>query len=173
MQMVSAQVHSRPLAFPYEEFPLMIHRLVGLACVSFATLFSGCSSTSYSSKANIVAPKTIKSPPSIPPEIVPYVPRFVELLQSKGFSVGRTEDPRALELLFEFNANPFNMRVSAGLWREGLPILTASATNSGFGTVIARGGAVGALADSALVNFQIELDSLAARTQIVPDAPRQ
>jgi len=134
-------------------------------------LFSliGCSTTGYSTKTSIVVPKTIRSPASIPPELIPYVPRFVELLQTKGFYVGRTEDPRALDLVFEFNGNPFNLRVSAGLWREGIPILSASATNSGWGTALARGSAVNSLADSAVATFEAELQNLVTHTQIVPD----
>lgn len=75
-----------------------------------------------------------------------------------------------MDLVFEFNGNPFNLRVSAGLWREGVPILTASSTNSGWGTALARGSAVNSLADSAVSTFQSELTSLMARTEIVPDA---
>lgn len=130
----------------------------------------GCSSTGYSTKTNLVAPKIIRSPANIPPELVPYVPRFVEILQQNGFSVGRTQDPRALDLVLEFNGNPFNLRVSAGLWREGIPILSASATNSGWGTALARGSAVNSLADSAVSTFESELRNLMARIQIVPDA---
>ncbi len=129
----------------------------------------GCSSTGYSTKSNLVSPRTIRSPASIPPEIIPYVPRFVELLQAKGFVVGKTDDPHALELIFEFNGNPFNLRVSAGLWREGIPILSASATNAGWGTALARGSAVGALVDSTAAIFETELNNLVARTRIVPD----
>jgi hypothetical protein len=138
----------------------------------FAALVGGCSTTGYSTKASLVAPKTIKAPASIPPEVVAYVPRFVELLHAKGFAVGRTEDPRALELVIEFNGNPFNLRISAGLWKDGIPVLSASATNSGWGTALARGSAVSALADSAAATFKSELDSLATRVQIVADATR-
>ena len=69
----------------------------------------------------------------------------------------------------EFNGNPFNLRVSASLWREGIPILTASATNSGWGTALARGSAVESLADSAVSTFQSELTGLMSHTEIVPD----
>ena len=132
----------------------------------------GCSSTGYSTKTSLVVPKTIRSPANIPPELVPYVPRFVAILQEYGFTVGRTEDPRALDLVFEFNGNPFDLRVSAGLWHEGIPILSASATNSGWGTALARGSAVNSLADSTVAAFAIELRSLISHTQIVPNAQR-
>jgi len=138
----------------------------------FLLVFAGCSSTGHSTKTNLVAPRTIRAPASIPPEIVPYVPRFVELLQAKGFAVGKTDDPRALDLVFEFNSNPFNLRVSAGLWRQGIPVLSASATNSGWGTALARGSAVKSLADSAADTFENELQKLITRTQIVEDTQR-
>jgi len=130
----------------------------------------GCSSTGYSIKTSLVVPKTIRSPANISPELVPYVPRFIAILQQNGFAVGRTQDPRALDLVLEFNGNPFNLRVSASLWREGIPILSASATNPGWGTALARGSAVNSLADSAVSTFESELRNLMARTQIVPDA---
>ena len=96
---------------------------------------------------------------------------YVEALQAKGFTVGKTEDPRALELVFEFNGNPFNLRVSAGLWRQGIPVLTGSATNSGWGTALARGAAVNSLADKSVAQFKTELDMFASRVQIVADSP--
>lgn len=130
----------------------------------------GCSSTGYSTKASLVVPKTIRSPANIPPKLAPYVPRFVAVLQQNGFVVGRTKDPRALDLVFEFNGNPFNLRVSVSLWREGVPILSASATNSGWGTALARGSAVSSLVDSAASTFESEFRSLMVHTRIVPDA---
>lgn len=130
----------------------------------------GCSSTGFSTKTSLVVPKTIRSPANIPPELVPYVPRFVAILQQNGFAVGRTQDPRALDFVLEFNGNPFNLRVSAGLWREGIPILSASAANSGWGVALARGSAVNSRADSAVSTFESELRNLMAYIQIVPDA---
>ena len=95
---------------------------------------TACSSTGYSTKTNLVVPKTIRVATNIPPGFVAYVPRFVESLQARGFSVGNTNDPRALELRFEHSDSVMNLSVSAGLWNQGIPVLTASATNSGWGT---------------------------------------
>ena len=138
----------------------------------FLFLFSligivSCSSTGYVTKSNLVVPKTIKSPDNIPPAIVPYVPKFVDLLQEEGFSVGKTDDPRALNLVFEYNPNPFNLTVSVGLWRQGIPVLSASATNSGWGTVIAHGSAVNSLAESAAEEFEKKLKQFITHTKIV------
>ena len=132
--------------------------------------FTGCSSTGYSTQTDLVVPVTIRSPQNIPAELVQYLPRFVDMLQKRGFAVGETEDPRALDLMFEFNGNPFNLRVSASLWREGVPILTAGATNSGWGTALARGSAVSSRVDSVVSTFEVELASLMTHTSIVPDA---
>lgn len=141
------------------------------AALSVAVFVAGCSSTGYATKESLVVPRTIRAPTSIPAEVVPYVPRYVEALQAKGFVVGKTGDPRALDLVFEFNGNPFNLRVSAGLWRQGIPVLTGSATNSGWGTAMARGSAVNSLAEKSVAQFKTELDSLASRAKIVADEP--
>jgi hypothetical protein len=148
---------------------MLSNRLCFVALLVLFFGLMGCSSTGYSTKTSLVAPKTIRSPVNIPPELAPYAPRFVAMLEENGFTVGRTEDRRALELMFDFNGNPFNLRVSVGLWREGVPILSASATNSGWGTALARGPAVSSLADSSAAKFEIELKNLISRTQIVPD----
>lgn len=132
---------------------------------------TGCSSAGYSTKSSLVVPRTIRTPANIPSEVVPYVPRYIEALQAKGFAVGKTTDPRALDLVFEFNGNPFNLRVSAGLWNQGIPVLTGSATNPGWGSAIARGTAVNSLADKSVKQFSTELESFASRVTIVPDAP--
>lgn len=148
----------------------MFRKLIALAFAGLILTTNGCSSTGYSTRESLAVPRTIRAPASIPPEIVSYVPRYVEALQAKGFSVGKTSDPRALDLVFEFNGNPFNLRVAAGLWRQGVPVLTASASNSGWGTAIARGTAVNSLSEKSFEQFRIELDAFASRVQIVPDA---
>lgn len=144
--------------------------LISTAAVFLIALVCGCTTTSYSTKSKVVAPVTIKSPKSIPPEIAPYVPMFVEVLESSGFKVGKTTDPSALELRFEFNGNPFNIRVAAGLWREGIPVLTASSTNPGWGTALARGAAVNGRAESAVSAFESEIKKMKNNFVIVTDA---
>lgn len=142
-----------------------------LACGLAFGLVS-CSSTGYATKSDLTAPRTIRAPTHIPPGLVAYVPRFVESLEARGFAVGRTTDPNALELRFEHNDSVMNLSVSAGLWRQGVPILTASATNSGWGTALARGRALNSLADTALKQFDTELTELGSRIKVVPDASR-
>ena len=130
---------------------------------------NGCSSTGYSTRANLVLPKTIRSPANIPPALIPHAARFVAILEQNGFAVGRTQDPRALDLTFELTG-VFTISASTSLWREGIPVLSASASNSGVGTGIARGPAINALADSVVSTFESELKSLMSHAQIVPDA---
>lgn len=141
-----------------------------IGALSLTLFLSACSTTGFSSNSNLIAPKTIKPPTSIPAEVAPYVPEFVDMLKAKGFAVGETNDPRALVLYFEFNPNPFNLRVSAGLMQQGVPVLTASATNPGWGTALARGSAVNSLSESAASTFKIELNKFMTHTQIVEDA---
>jgi len=78
-----------------------------------------------------------------------------------------SNDPHAMELRLDFNGNPFNLRVGAALWHDGVPILTASATNSGWGTALARGSAVKNLADAALTTFDHEFSQLRPHLRIV------
>lgn len=131
---------------------------------------TACSTAGYSSKSNLIVPKTVRIAANIPPGLVAYVPRFVESLQARGFSVGNTNDPRALVLRFEHNDSVMNLSVSAGLWSQGVPVLTASATNSGWGTALARGSALNSLVGKTAKKFDVELADFVKHTQIVPDA---
>ena len=146
---------------------------VALSSCFFMALFllslTDRSSTSSSTDEQVVVPQIIRSPARIPPELVPFVPRFVSLLRAKGFMVGETDNDEALNLVFEFDGVPFNLRVSVSLWREGIPILTASSTDSGLFTAFSRGGAVNLLSDSTISKFENELQKLSVRTIIISD----
>lgn len=141
-----------------------------LIVVPLAVLVASCSTTGYSTRQTMVVPRTVAPPTNVHPEVLPYVPEFVDALQQAGFTVGPTTDPDALSLQVEFNPNPFNIRVSASLIQHGVPILSTSATNSGWGTALARGSAVNSRADAAVKDFRTELSKLMAHVSIRADA---
>lgn len=144
--------------------------LVRVCVIAISVLVASCSSTGHTIDSKIVVPKTVRMATSIHPEIVAYVPEFVDALKAVGLDVGETANPDALELKFEFNPNPFNIRVAASLWQRGLPVLSASATNPGWGTALARGSSVDGRAEAALESFKEQLAELAPRMTIVPDS---
>ncbi|HEX4954047.1 MAG TPA: PEGA domain-containing protein [Thermoanaerobaculia bacterium] len=129
-----------------------------------------CSSTSYSIKETIVVPREVRPPQLVPPDLTPYVPRFIDVLQDAGFSVQQTDDPRALQLWLNFDPDPWNMRVTVSLVRDGAPILTAEARNAGWGNMLAQGASVKNLADSALTQFSSELKQVRLTLRIEPAA---
>ena len=141
---------------------------------SLIALIAACASTGYVITSDLTVPKTVTLANSLDTEVAPYAPRFISILVQHGFTVGTSNDPHAMELRLDFNGNPFNMRVGAALWHDGAPILTASATNSGWGTALARGAAVQNLADSCATKFERELSQLQPHLRIVdqPTATR-
>jgi hypothetical protein len=141
---------------------------VSLASIIIALLV-GCSSTGYVTKSNLNVPRVVKVQSGTHPEVAPYLPEFVDVLRSVGFVVGKTDNPDALEFKLEFNPNPFNIRVSASLLQHGVPIVSASATNPGWGTALARGSAVNGRAEAALDSFKEQLAELSKRITIIPE----
>ena len=141
---------------------------------SVVALTAACASTGYVITSDLTVPKTVTLANSLDTEVAPYAPRFISILVQHGFAVGTSNDPHAMELRLDFNGNPFTMRVGAALWHDGAPILTASATNSGWGTALARGTAVQNLADSCATKFDRELSQLQPHLRIVdqPTAAR-
>jgi hypothetical protein len=134
---------------------------------SVVALIAACASTGYVITSDLTVPKTVTLANPLDTEVAPYAPRFIAILVQHGFAVGTSNDPHAIELRLDFNGNPFNMRVGAALWHDGAPILTASATNSGWGTALARGTAVQNLVDSCATKFERELSQLQPHLRIV------
>lgn len=141
-----------------------------LIVLLLVSLVASCSTTGYSTRQTMVVPRTVAPPTNVHPEVLPYVPEFVDALQRAGFTFGPTTDPDALSLQVEFNPNPLNIRVSASLIQHGVPILSTSATNSGWGTVLARGSAVNSRAEAAVADFRTELNKLMSHVSIRADA---
>ena len=137
---------------------------------ALVALAASCSSTGFSTATPLTVPRTVLPPTNVHPEVAPYVPQFVDALQAVGFVMGQTTDPDALALKVEFNPNPFNIRVSASLIQHGVPVLSASATNPGWGTAIARGVAVNGRAEAAVEDFRAQLAKLMLRVTFKPDA---
>lgn len=142
-----------------------------LIVVLISVFMASCSTTGFSTKSSLLVPRVVAPPTNVHPEVAPYVPAFVDALQSAGFAVGSTSDSDALSLKIEFNPNPFNIRVSASLEQHGVPVLSVSATNPGWGTVIARGVTVNGRAEAAVEDFRTELVGLMPRVKFKSDTP--
>ena len=142
---------------------------IGLVSYAMAMFVAACSSSSHSVARAVTAPRTVNPPSSTHPDIAPYLPRFISAVEALGFRVARTDDPSALQLRVDFNPSVMNMRVSAALWQNGVPIVTADAANSGWGTALARGTAVQNLVESAAKAFQVELRKMSSSLHIEED----
>lgn len=148
----------------------------GAACILMCT-FAGCSTLSSGSNAaaEYSVPQVVAPPDAVPPELEPYEPRFEEMLVYRGFKVGATTDPHALQLKLEYDGDPANAKVAAYLIQDGKPVVTAASVPnaaaawhwfSGKDDVVQR------LADNAINQFDDQLDAYTKHIQIVkaPDA---
>ena len=143
------------------------------AMAVLAALLAACSSTGSVVTTDITVTNTVTLQSPIDPEVATYAPKFIAALQRQGFKVGATNNVHAMQLRLAFNGNLFDTRVAAELWHDGVPILTASATNSGWGTMIAHGAAVENLADSAVTIFEKKLSELRPHLRIVDEPSQQ
>lgn len=140
-----------------------------ISVLLLSLVLEGCTSAGHSTRERLIVPQIVQAPRSTPSVLKLYEGQFIDALESHGFLVGSTEDPEALELVFIFDGNPFNMKVVAELRRGSVAVLTASANNAGWGTAISRGGAVADLAGSALSEFEKELNILLQNVSIRTD----
>ncbi len=125
-----------------------------LACVA---LLTACASSSTSIKEAVVVPKTIRIVESYHPEVAQFVPSFLEVFDQNGFAIGYTEDPDAATLRIDFDPNVFHTAIYIKLTQGNRTLLSSEASNSGWGTGIARASALNTLAENVKVNLDKEL----------------
>ena len=101
-----------------------LDRLEHVVIVVIALVVAACTATGYSVTTPVTAPRTVRPPTDVHPELAPYLPRFVQSLEKFGFPVGPPDDSRALQLHLDFDPSV-----------NGIPtVLVVSATVGGQGT---------------------------------------
>ncbi len=147
---------------------------VAASLILIAIGTSACSSTGHNVAPEITAPRTARHPASLDSRLAPHYHLFVSILQSNGFEVGQTDDPRALELKFVLDRNPSVLELFVSLLQEGTPLLSARGSNSEgrtAGGAIAGSAHITILAQRAAANFERQLAALKPNLLIVEDSP--
>jgi len=124
-----------------------------------AFLITSCASTAKVSVDQLTAPRTI-SVSGATGEAASYVDELVKPLTSRGFVVGTTTDPSAIQVIIEFDPNVFHTEFVVKLRQKGKIIAETQASNSGWGTGIARSSALPALAQSASSALEEQLNKV-------------
>jgi hypothetical protein len=131
-----------------------------------ALLMMGCASSSQVVSGDVAIPITV-SVPVVTGEAAAYVDGFYKALQDRGFKLGESDDPNAAELIVGFDPNVFHTEFVLQLVQRGRTIVESRASNSGWGTGIARPQALARMADEVTKNFRMELGKLSLK--ILPD----
>lgn len=128
-----------------------------VATFAYLALLTACASSSTSIKESVVVPKTIRVVENYHPEVAQFVPTFLEVLGQNGFAMGYTEDPDAATLKIDFDPNIFHTAIYVKLVQGNKTLLSSEASNSGWGTGIARASALNTLAENVKTNLDKEL----------------
>ena len=100
---------------------------------------------------------------------------FVSILQSNGFEVGQTDDPRTLEIKLGFDRNPVDLDVVASLWHDGTAMFNVRGTYGAyevpFEIMARRTAPIEVLARRAAEKFERQLIALRPSLTIVADSP--
>ena len=134
--------------------------LIRVTLTFFLALLAGCSSTSLSTKETVNLPRTLRLSENYHPEVAPYIGDFLQSVVKKGFGIGYTEDPNAAVISIEFDPNVFHTEIKLKVTQNGKVIVSSEASNSGWGTGIARNSALAKLAANVTTNLDKELQVL-------------
>ena len=130
---------------------------------------SACSSTGHNVESEIIAPKTVQHTTSLDSRIAPHYHLFVSILESNGFDVGQTDDPRAMQLKIELVRNPSVLEVEASLWQEETALINVRGLSAA--GAVAGSAHLKILARRAAENFERQLVALGPNLVIVADSP--
>ncbi len=153
-----------------KEKKLNLKTMICLGFVLGAVLISGCASSTVSTKEAISIPRTIKLS-ATQGEASQFVDRFLQPFKDSGFRFGETDDPEAAVLLIQFDPNVFHTAFDVTLKKGATVVIKSEASNSGWGTGIARPQALEKLASEVEAGMRKELATM--RVAVIEDKSLQ
>ena len=129
-----------------------------------APALGGCTSTPPGD-AFIEVPATVRQPDELDERVAPYYYQFVSAIEEKGFRVGPTDDPNALQLDFDFQKNRWSPELAVTLTHDRAELINVQGRFNSSGGV-SENRTYETLNRRALSHFQRELDTLSARLVI-------
>lgn len=120
----------------------------------------GCASSSVSTKESVSIPRTLKLNENFHAEVAPFIGDFLQPIVQKGFDIGYSEDLEAGIISIEFDPNIFHTEIKFKITQKNKVILESNASNSGWGTGIARNSALAKLASNVKNNLESELQKI-------------
>lgn len=129
------------------------------ASLLISLILGGCASSSKSVREAVTVPKTI-AVTSVKGEASQFIEQFYAPFEARGFHFGETDDPNAAKFTLSFDPNVFHTEFKVSLIQNGRVLLESAASNSGWGTGIARPQALARLADEVTKNIEKELSEL-------------
>lgn len=137
---------------------------------------SACASTGQDIESAITVPRTVRHVASLDARLAPHYHLFVSILKSNGLEVGKTDDPRALQLRLELVPNPRQLEVVASLWQEETALINVKGLSGDIASrssahVMSGSAPIGILAQRAAIKFEKKFIALRPNLVIVPDSP--
>ncbi|HSC47582.1 MAG TPA: serine protease, partial [Gammaproteobacteria bacterium] len=145
-------------------------RLILVSGLALATA-AGCANhiDSYNESGHYVVLQTVNPPVDTAKDVENYVPRFEELLEYRGFHIGKAAGPRALQLQLVYSTSPSEVRISAYLLQNDTIILRAVASNSRPGDSPDKNEMIAELVSIAVQAFDKQLTEFAPQVEVIPD----
>lgn len=133
-----------------------LKKIISFGFIFMMMVICGCASSTVGTREAVSIPRTIKLN-SIQGEASQFVDRFLQPLKDSGFRFGETDDPDAALLLIKFDPNVLHTAFEVTLKKGAMVVIRSEASNSGWGTGIARSQALEKLAADVEAGMRKEL----------------
>jgi hypothetical protein len=139
-----------------------MYKLVSVIVVALieTAILSGCTSTStgnFAPGAGHVNGATVSVSAPAGSSSALYLPKLVAVLRKHGFTVVGKGQPAEYSAELEMNAGVWNVQCTINLLQRGVPLISASNLNPGWGNWLARGASISVVADAAIREFDKKL----------------
>jgi hypothetical protein len=135
-----------------------MYKLLGTTFgVIVTALLLGCTSTSSGTFSGSAHGATVSVFAPAGSSSALYLPKLVAVLRKHGFTVVGSGQKAEYSAELEMNAGVWNVQCTINLLQRGVPVVSASNLNPGWGNWIARGASINVVADSVIREFDKKL----------------
>jgi hypothetical protein len=117
----------------------------------------GCTSTSSGTFSGSAHGATVSVSAPAGSSSALYLPKLVAVLRKHDFTVVGSGQKAEYSAELEMNAGVWNVQCTINLLQRGVPVVSASNLNPGWGNWIARGASINVVADSVIREFDKKL----------------
>lgn len=141
-------------------------RSLFVSALAFTTFGCAYHISSDNEDGRFIVSQTVNTPKDVPKELENYAPWFEQQLETRGFLVGNTNNPHAMQLQLLYSDTPQDLKITVHLLLNNAVVLRVISSNDSPQDHTDKQALVAHLIDNALKAFNNQLQDIAPRLMV-------